>query len=121
MRDENRIKPFLAELEKAWLYSPDLRFAQLVINLLGIDSYYMEDEDALKIIQRYNVTNDDEIFKVRCKCESCGKEIKVGVPKKDYYSGDFDCRFGNTCNECVPSDSVTRDGMCESIYLEIEE
>ena len=51
-RDINRIHPLITELEKLWCEHTDLRFCQLVIDIFGIDSFYLEDEDAMKIIER---------------------------------------------------------------------
>lgn len=35
MRDPNRIRPFLDELERVWMTNPDLRFGQLVENIVA--------------------------------------------------------------------------------------
>ena len=52
MRNPERIKPFLDELEKIWNEVPDWRFGQLVVNLFGTDPFYIEDEQALEIIKK---------------------------------------------------------------------
>lgn len=52
MRDPKRIKPFLKEFEKLWNEVPDWRFGQLVVNLLGTDPFYIEDDEALEIIKK---------------------------------------------------------------------
>lgn len=52
MRNPERIKPFLNELEKVWNEVPDWRFGQLVVNLFGTDPFYIEDEQALEIIKK---------------------------------------------------------------------
>ena len=55
MRDKNRIKPFLQEIEKEWLKVPDWRFGQwffnTVISAVG-DPFFIEDEDLLKLIKK---------------------------------------------------------------------
>lgn len=64
MRDENRIKPFLKEVEKIWKKAPDLRFGQMMENLrssrkrrTGNDLYYYEDDDFLKILRQWMDNN----------------------------------------------------------------
>lgn len=47
MRDPNRIPEFMDELERVWSQVPDWRFGQLVVNVLGIDPFYIEDDKAL--------------------------------------------------------------------------
>ena len=47
MRDPNRIPEFMDELERAWCQVPDWRFGQLIVNVLGIDPFYIEDDKAL--------------------------------------------------------------------------
>lgn len=50
MRDKERIKPFLEELQNIWEQVPDWRFFQLICNIqreLGSDGFYLEDDDAL--------------------------------------------------------------------------
>ena len=50
MRDPNRIKLLLEKLEKVWMKSPDLRFGQLLENLISDRDhnscciFYLEDE-----------------------------------------------------------------------------
>lgn len=48
MRDPNRIADFMDELERAWSRVPDWRFGQLVVNVLGADPFYVEDDKALE-------------------------------------------------------------------------
>lgn len=49
----SRIDPLLAELRLAWLSAPNQRLGQLMENL-GISGFFIEDDKALKILQRYN-------------------------------------------------------------------
>lgn len=54
MRNINRIKPFLNELEKLWEAYPDLRFGQLVYLLaekLDCDIFFPEEERWLEVIR----------------------------------------------------------------------
>lgn len=47
MRDINRIDPLLAKLGEFWKQYPDMRFGQLIINLLdnlGMEPWYLEDD-----------------------------------------------------------------------------
>jgi uncharacterized protein YihD (DUF1040 family) len=54
MRDPGRISKVLAELERYWRKHPDLRLAQLVVNL-GIDNtYYTEDDELVAALQKHN-------------------------------------------------------------------
>lgn len=42
-----------SELEKAWNKNPELRFGQLIVNVLGEDPFYMSDKEALDKIKGY--------------------------------------------------------------------
>ena len=56
MRDINRIEPFCQELLKVWKNNPDMRFSQLIVNLMGgygSDMYYVEDEDFINILKEF--------------------------------------------------------------------
>ena len=48
MRDPNRIRPFCNILAAAWEQYPDLRFGQLISNVIGNYQFYMEDDEALE-------------------------------------------------------------------------
>ena len=58
MRDPNRIKPLLAQIEAYWTKHPDLRLAQIISNAnsfrqigsdeVNHDVFYMEDDDLLQ-------------------------------------------------------------------------
>lgn len=51
MRDINRIKPLLSELESLWIKHPDMRLCQLIINLTRCnDPFYIEDDQLLEMI-----------------------------------------------------------------------
>ena len=52
MRDLNRIKPVLKELEDLWLENPDLRIGQLIMGITRTEEtnpklFYMEDDEFL--------------------------------------------------------------------------
>ena len=58
MRDINRIKPILEKIEKLWISDPDLRFGQLVMNIINpeksnIEVYYIEDENLIDKLEKY--------------------------------------------------------------------
>jgi len=60
MRDTNRIWPFCNELATLWSKHPDLRFGQIVVNLIrqaqaeGIrDIFFLEDDEMLDLIRRH--------------------------------------------------------------------
>lgn len=56
MRDKNRIKPFLKELEKEWSKVPDWRFGQLMVNMLGTcsrDPFFYEDDEMLELFKNF--------------------------------------------------------------------
>ena len=59
MRDPNRIYEFCNELAEIWSKVPDWRFGQLVINVLGPDPFYMEDDRAMKCFRIFL----DEVYK----------------------------------------------------------
>ena len=50
MRDAGRIDKVLTKIRKIWKQYPDLRFMQLLGNVLpaGLDPYYVEDDELLK-------------------------------------------------------------------------
>ena len=53
LRDPNRIKPFLENLEKLWLRYPDYRFGQLIYLLageIGQDIFFPEEDDWMEHI-----------------------------------------------------------------------
>ncbi len=58
MRDANRIKGILHQLETVWKLNPDLRLGQLIGNLIGnltdigVDTYYMEDQDLIDELRK---------------------------------------------------------------------
>lgn len=50
MRDPNRIKPYFQMIEQVWEKYPDLRFSQLVLNVLTQSfDYYKKDEETYQI------------------------------------------------------------------------
>lgn len=53
MRDPSRIPKTLERLMKVWEKSPDLRLMQLIINVTGIDPYYVEDEKLIEMIEKF--------------------------------------------------------------------
>lgn len=48
---------FLDELLEAWKRKPMLRFGQLVVDALGTDPFYIEDDEARKKIREFGVEN----------------------------------------------------------------
>lgn len=56
MRDINRIDPLLSKLGELWKLYPDMRFGQLIINLLdnpGKDPWCIEDDVWMEMIETY--------------------------------------------------------------------
>lgn len=56
MRDIERIDKILQEINEVWKRYPDLRFTQLIVNVMsakGSDLYYMEDERFIKILKEF--------------------------------------------------------------------
>lgn len=56
MRDLNRIDPLLAKLGALWKQHPDMRFGQLMINLLdnlGKEPWYLEDDSWMEYLDAY--------------------------------------------------------------------
>lgn len=54
MRDPDRIDEYLDRLKWIWRCNPDLRFNQLVLNVLQNPSdYYMEDEDSIEKFESF--------------------------------------------------------------------
>jgi hypothetical protein len=56
MRDKNRIKPFLDELENEWSKVPDWRFGQLIVNVLDTcakDPFFYEDDEMIELFKKY--------------------------------------------------------------------
>lgn len=61
MRDPSRIIPFCERLAELWSNVPDWRFGQLVSNTLGTDPFYMEDEDALRSMERFFHIREEDV------------------------------------------------------------
>ena len=65
MRDPKRIRPFLQVLATLWEKYSDMRFGQLVDNILycrhaGDSLFYVEDDTFLELIKKYmEETNAD--------------------------------------------------------------
>lgn len=54
MRDKKRIREFCNKLAELWEQVPDMRFFQLVTNIMGDkDFFYMEDDYAIAAIEDY--------------------------------------------------------------------
>lgn len=56
MRNPDRIKPFLAEIEKIWKDNSDLRFGQLMSNVLNsskIDPFFLEEKECLELFNTF--------------------------------------------------------------------
>ncbi len=53
MRDPNRIDEILNTVKTVWNQYPDMRFGQLVVNVLGVDPFYVEDDVILKAFQNW--------------------------------------------------------------------
>ena len=51
MRDPKRIDEILNTVKIVWEQYPDWRFGQLVVNVLGVDPFYIEDEIILAAFQ----------------------------------------------------------------------
>ena len=59
-RDTKRIQPFCNRLAKVWEKLPDLRFGQLMVNLIrdyeaehGSDIFFLEEDETAEIIEAY--------------------------------------------------------------------
>ena len=55
MRDVNRIRPFLESVAEVWEKYPDLRFGQLVCDVVTNETirFYMEDDEMLEAFQAF--------------------------------------------------------------------
>lgn len=56
MRDKERIRKFLDELEVEWSKVPDWRFGQLIINVFGTskkDPWFYEEKEMIELFQNY--------------------------------------------------------------------
>lgn len=53
MRDPKRIDEILNTVKTVWEQYPDMRFGQLVVNVLGVDPFYIEDDVILKAFQNW--------------------------------------------------------------------
>jgi hypothetical protein len=59
LRDPKRIKPILKELERIWKQCPDMRFNQLMFNLMYTmenvrsDHFHVEDDVFLKFLKDF--------------------------------------------------------------------
>ena len=64
MRDINRIKPVLKELENLWLENPDFRLGQLIMGITKTEVinpklFYMEDDEFLIKLKEFKNLFDD--------------------------------------------------------------
>jgi len=72
MRDPNRIKPFMARLEKIWLTVPDMRFTQLIKSIVPHKEFYVEDHEVLA-----GMDNIEKAITGSCSCYTpCIKETR---------------------------------------------
>ena len=56
MRNVDRIDEILKEFGEVWKKYPDLRFTQMIVNLMSAkrsDLYYMEDEKFIKTLKEF--------------------------------------------------------------------
>lgn len=54
MRNPERIRPLCERLAEAWEKLPDLRLGQLLVDSLnGKDPFYIEDEDLIRMLERF--------------------------------------------------------------------
>lgn len=53
MRDPARIPEVLFHIKKVWECHPDWRFCQLIVNFFGRDPFYVEDEDVIKRLEKF--------------------------------------------------------------------
>ena len=55
MRDVNRIRTFLESVAEVWEKHPDLRFGQLVCDVVTNETmrFYMEDDEILEAFQAF--------------------------------------------------------------------
>lgn len=61
MRDKKRIPKLLKMIERVWTKYPDMRFGQLIVNCLGTDPFYIEDDIAEKKIAEFGKVNYTEL------------------------------------------------------------
>ena len=57
MRDINRIEPLLNKFEELWKSCPDIRFGQMVYNIViakGSDIFNIEDDKMLLLIEEFD-------------------------------------------------------------------
>ncbi len=65
MTTETEMRILLDDLLNQWQKYPNYRFGQLIVNILGIDPFYVSNMEAMKKINNYNATI------VNVECESC--------------------------------------------------
>ena len=60
MRDPDRIHTFLEQIEDLWKKNPDLRFGQIISNVLNIrngqcdlDPFYIEEDKFIELIKDF--------------------------------------------------------------------
>lgn len=53
MRDPERIDHILEVLGRAWKTVPDYRLCQLMVNLFGTDSFYVEDDTVAQTLEQF--------------------------------------------------------------------
>lgn len=52
-KDTSRIPLMLDLLEQHWVKHPDLRFGQLIENIVGKDIYFISDLKSIELLENY--------------------------------------------------------------------
>lgn len=63
MRDPDRIGPFLLKLESVWEEYPDLRFGQLIYNIISADGLVESESDERDLAENYEELGDSVVTK----------------------------------------------------------
>ena len=58
MRDQSRIYDYISTLAEIWYKYPDLRFSQLVLNVIGLNDYYIEDDEIFEQFKKLYKVGD---------------------------------------------------------------
>ena len=59
MRDKERIRDFLMQLEAFWNKYPDFRLGQLLINIAHKrDIFYIEEDEFIKLMDKWEDENE---------------------------------------------------------------
>jgi len=117
MRDPERIDVMLGLLKLYWKNHPDLRLGQILANMKRGDLFFLQDDNALKILEAWNKVDEDSMQQWgRQEMDDVVHDLTVDTVNKMVKHGRLDKNICSCCGE--PVDFVNDMGLCESCVLD---